>query len=202
MVGFRFALFVQEGSLHLCAPPFQRLLRHDIAPCCYGFDYLSQVVPWSDSFQVITTVWQSIIFIRFLVVINCQTLIRLLETSCLHVVINLFIAVELSQLRWMSFFSLLLCFYWWWRYKWQLIDWTMLCSFLASLIFLCLLTVTLIMLFVQAMSIKGVFFALLGAAVVQVHFFFLFFSFLFFFFKKIITFQCFRLSKGLRSTTY
>jgi len=55
--------------------------------------------------------------------------------------------------------------------------------FVSSLHLSMLPTVTLTKLFVQSMSIKGVFFALFGAAVVQVHcsfFYFLFFPF----FKK------------------
>jgi hypothetical protein len=53
LVGFRFALLIEEGSLHLRAPSFQRLCCYDVAPCCYGFDCLSQVVPRSNYLQVI-----------------------------------------------------------------------------------------------------------------------------------------------------
>jgi hypothetical protein len=56
--------------------------------------------------------------------------------------------------------------------------------FVPSLHLSMLPTVTLTKLFVQAMSIKGVFFALFGAAVVQVHCSFFYFIFFPFFFKK------------------
>ena len=56
--------------------------------------------------------------------------------------------------------------------------------FVSSLHLSMLPTVTLTKLFVQSMSIKGVFFALFGAAVVQVHCSFFYFLFFPFFLKK------------------